>query len=54
VSRKHFIIPVSILPALMVLDGDLDGIAILALEDFDTSVLALFVLATSAVVGRGF
>lgn len=46
------IIPVPILPALMILDGDLDCVAEFALQDFDTAFLAFFVLATCAVVGR--
>jgi NhaP-type Na+/H+ or K+/H+ antiporter len=41
-----------VLPAHMVLDGDLDGIAKLALHDLDAGILALFVLTSCAVVGR--
>jgi hypothetical protein len=46
------IIPVPVLPALMILDSDLDGIAEFAFHDLDSSILALLVLTSCAVVGR--
>jgi hypothetical protein len=44
-------LPVPVLPALMILDGDLDGIAELAFGDLDGSVLALLVLTSCTIVG---
>jgi hypothetical protein len=45
-------VPMPVLPALMIFDGDLDCVAELALHDLDGRIFALFVLATCAVVGR--
>lgn len=42
----------SVLPAGVLFDGDLNSIAELSLEDLDTCVLALFVLTASAIVWR--
>lgn len=44
----------TILPALMLVDGDLDGIAEFTFCDLDASVLAWLGMATSAVVRRLF
>jgi hypothetical protein len=40
-----------VLPALVILDSDLDGIAEFAFHDLDGSILALFILASCAVIG---
>jgi len=45
-------LPMPVLPARVLLDGDLDGIAEFALRDLDLGVLALFVGTPSAIVGR--
>jgi hypothetical protein len=45
-------IPMPVLPALVIVDGDLDAVAKLALHDLDCIVFALLVLASCAVVGR--
>jgi hypothetical protein len=44
-------LPMPVLPALMILDGDLDCISVLPFGDLDAGILALLVLATCAVVG---
>jgi hypothetical protein len=41
-----------VLPALMILDSDLNSVAELALHDLNGRIFALFILATCAVVGR--
>lgn len=41
-------------PTLMLMNGDLSGLAKLALQNLDTLVLAIGGLATSAVVGANF
>jgi hypothetical protein len=46
--------PVTILPARMLLDGDLDSISELALLDLDFGVLAFLIGAASTLVGRFF
>jgi hypothetical protein len=45
-------IPVLVLPTLVLMDGDLNSIAELALENLDCSCFALRVDATCTVVGR--
>jgi hypothetical protein len=45
-------IPMTILPALVLVDRDLNGITKLALFDLDGGIFASFVLAASALVGR--
>ena len=45
-------LPMPVLPALMILDGDLDCISELPFGDLDAGILALLVLANRAVVGR--
>jgi hypothetical protein len=47
-------IPVAVDPALMLMNGDLSGLAKLALHNLDTLVLAIRGLATGAVVGAEF
>jgi len=46
--------PVTILPARMLLDGNLDGIAKLALFDLNLGILAFLVGAAGTLVGRFF
>lgn len=42
----------AILPALVLVNGDLNGITKLALLDLDSGIFASLVLAASALVGR--
>lgn len=49
---KGFHSPVTVLPALLVLEHDHDSLADLALQDLNTLILALGSGATGAVVGR--
>ena len=51
-SERGYHVPVLVLPALVVLDSDLDSVAELALGDLDFSILALRVDASCTVVGR--
>jgi hypothetical protein len=51
-SEKTCYVPVLVRPALVLLDGDLDSVAELALCDFDLSVFALSIDASCTVVGR--
>jgi hypothetical protein len=44
-------VPVPVLPALMLVDGDLNGVTELTLHDLYLSILALFVITTCTVVG---
>ena len=44
----------SVLPALVLIYGDLDGIAEFAFGDLDCRVLAWLGVAASAVVGQDF
>jgi hypothetical protein len=45
-------LPVSVLPAGVLLDSELDGIAKLALLNLDAGFLAFFAGAASTLVGR--
>jgi hypothetical protein len=51
-SEKTCYVPMLVRPALVLIDGDLDSVAELALGDLDFSVLALRIDASCTVVGR--
>jgi hypothetical protein len=51
-SEKTCYVPVLVRPALVLLDGDLDSVAELALGDLDLSLFALSIDASCTVVGR--